>query len=93
MKDEADFLSREMSFAQVVSTEKGDALLIAGRVYQVTGPDGNAADLFARALRGVGRGSGGWAHTPQHVRLAGTDKAPQQSWEFNNPPLCDGTAS
>lgn len=60
MTDEADFLARELPFAKVVSTEKGDALLIAGRVYQVTGPDGNAADLFARALRGVGRGSDGW---------------------------------
>lgn len=32
MAEAADFLAEEMAFAKVVSTEKGDALLIAGKV-------------------------------------------------------------
>jgi len=43
----------ECEFAKVVSTKSGDALLIAGGVYTVEGPNGNAADLFARALRSM----------------------------------------
>lgn len=49
-------LAEEMAFAKVVSTEKGDALLIAGNVYEVTGPGGNCAELFAGAMRRAARG-------------------------------------
>lgn len=50
-KDGCEELAREMSFAKVVDTADGEALLIGGAVYHVVGPKGNAADLFARALR------------------------------------------
>lgn len=52
----SDFLADEMAFAKVVSTEKGDALLIAGNVYEVTGPGGNCAALFSSAMRRAARG-------------------------------------
>ena len=48
---DADALASDMPCAKVVETENGDGLLIAGRVYMVTGPGGNAAGLFARAMR------------------------------------------
>jgi|SRR5690606_2170456 len=54
-KDGYEELAREMSFAKVVDTADGEALLIGGAVYHVVGPKGNAADLFARALRGPRR--------------------------------------
>ena len=56
MAEAADFLAEEMAFAKVVSTEKGDALLIAGKVYEVTGPSGNCAALFSSAMRRAVRG-------------------------------------
>lgn len=58
MAEAADFLAEEMAFAKLVSTEKGDALLIAGKVYEVTGPGGNCAELFSSAMRRVARGNG-----------------------------------
>ena len=51
-------LARDMPFAKVVKTKDGDALLIGGQVYHVTGPDGNAADEFSIALRRVSRWGG-----------------------------------
>lgn len=48
---EADHFAEGMAFAKVVSTENGDALLIAGNVYQVSGPNGNCAALFSSAMR------------------------------------------
>ena len=49
-------LADEMRYAKVVYTPFSEpCLLIAGSVYQVTGPNGNAADLFSQAMRGVGR--------------------------------------
>lgn len=56
MKQSADMLAFDMPFAKVVSTPEGDSLLIGGAVYRVTGPEGNAADLFSMALRRAGRG-------------------------------------
>jgi len=59
MRDEADVLVSDMPFAKVVETPHGECLLIGGRVYQVIGPDGYCADLFSKALRRIGRESGG----------------------------------
>lgn len=46
----AQKLAYEMDRVQVVDTKEGSAMLIGGRVYHVTGPDGNAASDFAEAL-------------------------------------------
>lgn len=46
----------DAQFAKVVETDRGEAVLIGGKVYHVTGPDGNAANLFSMAfcrMRGV----------------------------------------
>jgi hypothetical protein len=45
-------LANEMPFAKIVILPYGEeGLLIAGRVYSVFGPDGNAAGLFSKAMR------------------------------------------
>lgn len=46
----------EARFAKVVNTEAGDALLIAGMVFHVSGPMSDAASHIAAALRGPSRG-------------------------------------
>lgn len=54
-KTDVEYFRGEMVFAKVVATDRGDALLIGGEVFHVAGPEGNAALLFAKALRGIGR--------------------------------------
>lgn len=51
-------LAFDMPFAKIVQTSQGDAVLIGGKVFHISGPDGNAADVFARALRSMNRESG-----------------------------------
>lgn len=53
---DADTIEQEMAFAKVVETDRGEAVLIGGRVYHVTGPDGNAAGAFSQAMRRAMRG-------------------------------------
>lgn len=55
MTDESDLIADGFLFAQVVQTSEGEALLISGRVYKVTGPGGNCADVFFRAMRRTNR--------------------------------------
>jgi hypothetical protein len=50
--------AEEARFAKVVQTDKGEALLIAGMVFHVSGPLDNSASQIASALRGRGETAG-----------------------------------